>query len=814
MIKNYLIIAFRNIFKSKLLSAINIFGLGFGIGAAFLIGLFVLDELTYDQFHTNVNRIYRPWTKGMRGEQESINTATPFSMGKQLAENYEEVEKYTVFTSFNEEVEKGDQSFNENINVASKDFFEIFTFRSIDGSLTEAFSDPKYVVITKEMAEKYFGSQSVAGEELSINVGGELRIFEVKAVIENIPSNSSLRFDFLVSDYYLKDVFPERMLNSWFMITGDNYLLLSEGADPTATSSKFSSLVEQVLGERLDRMSYNIYLQPLSDMHLNVDLAAGNTPTMDPKYIAILGAIAALVLTIACINFITLSLGRSITRAKEIGIRKSIGAGKNQLVLQFIGEAVLISVIATIIGVLLAVIGLPLFNELSGKELILNWNVTTVLGLVALSGTIGILAGLYPAFIMAGFNPVNIIKGNLDMGKGKNTLSKALVTGQFVMSIFLITTTLLMKDQLSFLQNKNLGFDKEHVLVVPLNVSDARGLTEQVTKGTEKGKQYLRMLEGKSSIVSTAITSHTFESGNWTDIGFTGEDEARFNFFYNTVTADYIPTLGIELVEGRNFDKDNSADETRSIIVNESFVKEFDLENPIGARIPNDNFMDHVIIGVVKDFHIESLHVEIAPLVLSQNVMIGFSGAHAVGVGSSPMPKVIVRVVPNKTQEAITTLRNTWNEVYAGEPFDYSFIDENLKDQYVEEANFGRIMSSATALAVIIGCLGLFGLSTLTMSARLREISIRKVLGASGKTLLITLNKSFIILIVIALFIASPFTYYAINDWLSGFEYRIEITPWLFLAAGVLTILVSLITVSFQTIQAIRVNPANVLRSE
>jgi len=598
------------------------------------------------------------------------------------------------------------------------------------------------------------------------------------------------------------------------MITGDNYILLNEEADPKVVSEKFSSLVEQVLGERLDNMSYGIHLQPLTDMHLNIDLPAGNTGTMDPKYIAILGAIAALVLTIASINFVTLSLGRSMTRSKEIGIRKSIGAGKSQLILQFMGEAILIAFISTAIGVLLAILGLPLFNELAGKEMVMEWNATTISGLALMAVLIGLFSGIYPAFIMAGFSPISIVKGNLNTGKGKHGLRKALVTGQFVMSIFLITTTLIMKNQLSFLQNKSLGFDKEHVLVVPISVTNARGLTEQVTLGTEKGLQLQRILEGKSSIVNTAISSHTFEPGNWTDIGYTDAEDNQYNFFFNTVTPEYIPTLGIELIDGRNFSKENSADATRSIIVNESFVKAFNLEDPIGDRIPGEDFIDHEIIGVVKDFHIESLHVEIAPLVLSQNVMIGFSGAHSVGVGSSPMPKVMVRVVPGMTKEAIEDVRNAWNTVYAGEPFDYNFIDENLKEQYTAENNFGRIMSSATILAVIIGSLGLFGLSTLTMNARLREVSIRKVLGASGNNLLITLNKSFVVLIVIALLIASPFTYYAMDDWLSEFQYKIEITPWLFVAAGVLTVIISLITVSYQTIQAIRTNPANILRTE
>lgn len=813
MLRNYFKITLRNLFRSKILSSINIFGLSLGIGTAILIGVFVLDELTFDSFHINANRIYRPWTKAARGDREMVNTATPFVLGKQLQENYPEVERYTVYTSFSDQVTYEDVSFNENVTIVSADFFDMFTFKPVSGKLEGALDQPNEIVITREMALKYFGTAQ-SGKLLRINVGNREEDFVVKAVVEDIPGNSSLQFDMVVSDHYLKEVFPEQMLTSWFMITGDTYVMLAEGADPKEVESKFPSLVEQVVGERLEQMSYAIHLQPLENMHLDIDLGGGNTAVMDPKYIVILSSIALLVVIIAGINFVTLSLGRSISRAREIGIRKSMGAVKPQLMWQFMGEALLVTLFATAIGLVLAILALPTFNELAGKALVMPWSATLLAGLVGITLLVGILAGFYPALIMSGFNPVRILRGTIQVGKGKHQLRSILVTGQFIISIFLITTTLIMKNQLAFLQNKNLGFDKEHVLVVPINAADARGVRDQIAQGITKGRTLQTALNGKSGIISSALTSHTFEPGNWTNVSYQEADETQYSFFMNTVTAEYVSTLGIEVIRGRDFDVESDADRTRSVLVNEAFVELYGFENPVGERIPNENFADHEIIGVVRDFHIESLHAEIQPLMLTQNAEIGFSGARGIGIGSSAMPKLLVKIAPEMTSEVISQVNATWNQVYPGEPFDYDFIDERLRQQYEAETNYGRIMTSATVLAVAIGCLGLFGLSMLMMQARLKEVGIRKVLGASTNHLMMTLNTRFVVLVLIALVFASPMAWYFVQDWLSEFQYRVPLTPWIFIGAGLITIVISLITVSFQALRAIRANPANTLRVE
>jgi len=505
-----------------------------------------------------------------------ITTATPFSMGRQLQENYEEIEKNTVYTSFNDKVEKDDISFNENINIAGSQFFEMFDFKLLSGSTTGALEDPKDVIITREIADKYFSNIDISGEYLTIYVGGEPREFEVKAVMENVPTNSSIRFDMIVSDHFLKDVFPEPMLNSWFMITGENFVLLKEGADPETISAKFSSLIEQVLGGQLQGGTYNINLQPIQNIHINTELPAANAPVSDPKYIYILAGIALLILVIASINFVTLLLGRSISRAKEIGIRKSVGALRSQLMGQFMGEAMIVATISLVFGVVLAFLTLPLFNTFSGKDLVFDASIQNTAIFIGLMLGVGLTAGFYPALVMSRFKPVSILKGNLKVGSGRQSLRTILLTGQFILSIFLVSATLIMNDQLGYLQNKYLGFDKEHVIVVPLNVTNARGLRDRVSQGIEKGEQLKRVLQSDPSIVDIAMASHTFEPGSWTSIGWQAAGgDVEQSFFFNTITVDYINTLGIELLYGRDFSHDNPADARRSFIVNEAFVKEF-----------------------------------------------------------------------------------------------------------------------------------------------------------------------------------------------------------------------------------------------
>jgi putative ABC transport system permease protein len=814
MLRNYFKITVRNIYKYKIFSFINIFGLTLAITCSIIVIFFVRNELTFDQFHIKADRIYRPYTEFKRMAREGESVHTPFIMGKQLKDNYPEIESFTILTSFFNQVYREDLSFPEEIHIASEDFFNIFTFSAFEGDTKDVLSDPSSIVITREMADKYFGDGNAVNELLRIEIGGINKDFTVKAVLNNIPANSSIRFNMMISDLHTKDIFPEPMLTSWNMITGETYLLVHENTDVEALVPKFSSLVEQMMGDDLQEMTFAIFLQPLTDIHLNTDLPEGNVPVSDPKYTLILAGIAILILLIACINFVTLSLGRSFSRAKEIGIRKSTGANRRQIIFQFLGESILMALIALILGLGLAYIILPWFNELAEVNLAFKLDFQNIIFIISITAFTGFLAGIYPALIISGFKPLDIIKSDLRLGKGNNTLGSILVTGQFALTVFMIACTVIMKDQLNFLQNKNLGFDKEHVVVVPIRVGDAKGLVDVVKRGMERARLFDNELQGIPEILSTGIASHTFEPGGWTHIGYNDENDQIKWFYYNTINEGFIPAMDMKISQGRNFEKESQTDFKRSVIVNETFVRDFELEDPIGDRIPHEPFMDHEIIGVVKDFHIASLHTKINPLMMAMNVEIGFSGANNVNISSSEVPKLFVRLEGGKIQEGLEYIRTAWDKVFPGEPFDYSFIDDNLKEQYEREQNLSKVVTSSSLLAIIIGCLGLFGLSALSLSGRLKEISIRKVFGASRVNIFMILSKRFIILLIIAVVISFPVTINIMNKWLAEFEYKIDIGPVSLILAALISLAVLIISISYQGFSAIRTNPAETLRNE
>lgn len=815
MLLNYFKIAFRNIWKTKISSSINVVSLSLGIACAILIILFVKDEWTYDKFLSKSDRIYRLWTESERGSGDIVSSPfTPHSMASQMKENYDEIEGYSVINAFNEQVTYNEQGFDETINMASADFFNMFDFEVLQGNVNNALADQNNIIITEEIATKYFGTQNPVGEALNIQVGEEKRDFIVSAVLADLPSNSSIQFSMLVSDENAKYIYPEQMITSWFMISGVNYVMLKEGVNPDELEAKLSTLVDKVLGDRRGDRVYNIHLQPITDIHLNTEISAGFAAVSDPKYTIILVGIALLILTLACINFMILSVGRSMNRAKEIGIRKVVGANRYQLMRQFLSEAILMSVISLIIGIGISYLVLPLFNELSGKRLFMDFDLTNVIAFISLSAIVGLIAGIYPALVISGFQPVKILKGNLKLGSGKEPIKKIMVGAQFVLSIFLVSSTLLMQQQLNHLQNKNLGFDKEQIITVPLNVYDARGVRNGITNGFVKSKQLKNELTNQANIVNVSASSQDFGNGDWMTIGYNdGQDEIH-EFKMNVVDHDYVKTMGMNLVQGRDFSKDKPADERRSIIVNEAFVKYFDLDNPVGDRIPNEGFADHEIIGVVQDFNYASLHTAVQPMFLTINGDIGFSGAHNININNSPTPKMMIRLASGNTQEALAMVASTWEKVYPGEPYAYDFINEVLNTQYREEQNLGQIVTSTTTLAVIIACLGLFGLASLTMSARIKEISIRKVLGASIQNIVIVLSRSYLVLIAIALLVSIPFSYYVINDWLNEFEYRIDIGMGAFAFAGAITLIVALITISYQCFKVALTNPAHSLSNE
>ena len=814
MLYNYFKVTFRNIWRSKVNSIINILGLAVGIACAILIVLFVKDEVTFDQFHSKIDRLYRVTTTMSRDGDGEPGGMTPFVVGLTVKDEIQDVESAIVLTSYNDMVEHGETKFRELITIVGSDFFNMFDFKVLDGSSVGALDKVTDLVLTKDMAEKYFGRVDVAGENLSINAGGEQKEYLVTAVVDNVPSNSSLQFGLLVNDDNLKFLFQERQLNHWFMIAGEVYVLLREGSTAEATEAKFPEMVKKGIGEeRFGRMQYENGLQPMADIHLGPQMNS-LAPISDPKYTMILSAIAALILLIASINFITISLAKSINRSREIGVRKSVGALKTQLIWQFLLESTVLAFIALFLGLVLVWFTLPLFNDLAQKRLEFDLTGLNSLMFIGLTLAVAFLAGFYPAIVISGFKPTKILKGEVKVGSGKQSLRVIMVAGQFIVTIFLITSTLIMKKQIDFMQNTNLGFDKEQLLMVPLNVASSGGEVQQLIDGMEKGKRLKLMLDQEPTLASVSLTSLSFGPGSWININFEDENEEERDFFMNTVEPNYINTLGMKIVSGRDFEKDNEADKRRSIIVNEAFVKEYGFEEPIGQRLPNEEFEDHEIIGVVQDFNFASLHMPVEPLILAINPQIGFSGAHGINLNSDPTPKVVVRLDPNNLETALPLIEEKWNEAYPGEPFDYHFVDQQLENQYAAEQNLGKLVTSAAILAILIGSMGLFALAMLTMSSRLKEMSIRKVLGASNVNVAYILSRSYLLLVFVALIISIPLSYKVMSSWLTDFAFKTIIGADTFILAGVISLLIAWLAISYHSIKMAVNNPVEGLRSE
>jgi putative ABC transport system permease protein len=817
MLRNYFKIAFRALWRSKVHSAINIIGLSLGIACCILIVLFVKDELTFDRFHSRANDIYRVYALEDWGEnQKFFDTSTPFPMGPALRDNLQEVEAMVRINNIGPQIKIGNDLYTETVTIIGTEFFKMFDFDVVKGDKETALNGQSHVLLTEEAAKRFFGNDDPINKSMTMLLGERFEEFTVKAVLKNPPINSSIQFSILISDLNYPRLYSERVLTSaWFNITPETYVLLKEGTDPKALEGKFPSIFRPLVGEEdFVKSKFFVGLQPITSIHLDTTFPAALAPVSDPRYSFILSGIALLILFVACINFVTLSVGRSMKRAKEVGIRKVVGALRKQLIFQFVGEAVIITFFALCVGVILALLNLPLFNDLSGKRLGIEPDGFMLLVVASLVVIIGLFAGSYPAFVLSGFKPVSILKGTFQAGNNKQGLRKILVGVQLVLSIFLISSTLLMKEQLNFLQEKNLGFDKEQLAVVQLNVTGGGRLRDRIPKGFEQVEQFKIELARIPQIASVCGSSHDFGQGAWMNLGYTDENGVYRTFFYNTVDDDYIPTLKLDLAYGRNFSQDQPADQRRAIIVNEAFAKEMGWKDALGKRIPGKNFQDHEIIGVVKDFNYASLYTKVDPVVLAMDPMITFSGSENVNTTNSPIPKLLIRLHPGNASETIDQIKAVWDKITGGEEFAFSFVDQAIDAQYRNDQNLGKIVSIATMLAIVIGSLGLYGLASLAMQNRTKEISIRKVLGATERSLLILLSKDYVFLIFVSLVISVPLTWYFINDWLASFEYRIKIGIDVFLVAGGISLCIAMLTISYQAIKTAWSQPADTLKYE
>ena len=815
MLKNYLKIALRNLRKHKGYTFINVSGLAVGMACCLLIFMLIRHEWSYDAFHANADAIYKVVIQETRPDGSlDYRLLMPPAMHESIAEAFPAIERHTRVVAGNTDLEKGNELFRQRLMEADSTFFELFTFPFLAGDPGTALDDPGSMVITEEVALKLFGEgepgyRHTLGEVLSITRRDVRYDFTVSGVVKALPSNSSLQFDAMISFENYGTI--QLGGNDWGGRTS-TFIQLAEGqteeafeaALPPFTAIEFADRIEGrrnagFLSDADD--AFKLLLQPLRNVHLNPEIGtAYEVGPHNPRYSYILAGIALMVLLIACINFMTLSIGRSTGRAREVGMRKVLGAFQRQLMKQFWGESILLSLVALGLGLVLAIVVLPLFNDLTGQSLSLGMLASRdgLLALLGLMVVVGLVAGVYPAFVLSRFQPAAVLKGEVKM-RGKNYLTRSLVVVQYTLSIGLIASTVIMARQLDFLMNRDLGYKQDQVVVVN---------TGQVGRAqAPRALDFFRNeLLPHDRFTHVARMGYSFTRGGdrntWADANGVSHTTWNFGFDFDTVEM-----LEMTMAQGRDFSRDFPTDSTKSVLVNQALVDEFELENPVGHVLAGwlEFIYDEppTVIGVVENFHFRSLHVEVEPAVINMHPnYYNFMGS------------ILVKIRPDDIAGSLDLIEATWNKILPSKPFTYSFLDEDIATQYQTEQRWGQIVTYSALFAILIACLGLFGLATLSVNRRTKEIGIRKVLGASAPGVTMLIAREFVILVGLAVVLAAPLAYFGMQRWLETFAFRIDISWWIFVLAGSLALAIALLTVSVQAIRAALADPVKALRYE
>jgi putative ABC transport system permease protein len=799
-------VAFRNIWKKKLFSLINIVGLSVGIACFFLILINVRHESSYDKFQENGDRIYRVALERIYPEKVIFYAVIPYSIGDAMKADFPEVEKMTRILDNRGTVMLGykDKSYEEqNIFFVEQNFFEMFSISLIKGNPENIFATPNSIVMTEETALKYFGEEDPVGKFLTTPQGPAL----ISGVCENMPENSHMEFDFLVS----LGITGLQNRPNYVGFSVHTYVMLKEEVAPDDVESKMPDLVERYAAGQIQAQTglsfreyvaagngYNYFFQPIRDIHLHSNLEAEIKPNGNITYVYVLIAIAAFLIIIACVNFMNLATARSASRAREVGIRKIVGSTKGLLIRQFLFESLVTSLISVVVAATWVQLLLPVFNQLTQKQLVIHYlqDPFNIVFLLTIGLFVGLLAGLYPAFVLSSFPPMTILKGRFTTSRSGTRMRNALVVLQFAISIICIAMTILVYSQMNFMQKKDLGFDKDNIVVID------RAYT--LRNRGEAFKQELRNLPG---VVNAAGSGTIFTGGGYFGIMFQagGDPEPKTTRGFN-IDEDFIDTMDLEIVQGRGFSREFN--ETRNVIINESTIKEFGWNEPVGMKIQylggeGDPTGEYTIVGVVKDFHYNSLHSPINSFVL-----LGIQNEQRI------LANMQIKIKPDNIGETIGAIEQKWKEFNPQEPFSYYFLDSKLEEMYGNEKTSGQIFSLFSLLAIVIACIGLFGLSAYMAELRTKEIGIRKVLGSTASKIVVLLSKDFAKLVALAFVIATPIAYYAMTRWLQNFAFRSTVHVWIFLLAGMAAVLIAQLTISFQALKAANTDPADALRFE
>ncbi|MGN6601462.1 MAG: ABC transporter permease [Ginsengibacter sp.] len=794
MFKNYFKVALRNLWKHRVFSMINIMGLAVGMTACFLIYLYVHFETNYDAFNTKADRIYRIVTDIKTPSDVLHWSATSAPMAINMEKDFPEVESAVRISGQSFLVRKGNEKFQEkNSIMADSTLFKIFDFPLIYGDKNTALKEPMSVVLSQTAAKKYFGNKNPVGQTV-ILTGKNLNA-TVTGVMKDIPENSQIKADMIVSMSSQKQIYGGTNDSSWANFYLNSYLLLKPHTNYKKLEAKFPDFLDRHTGKELKeaQMSFTLFLEPLRDVYLYSTRDGSQSGNINNVYI--FSVIALFILLIACINFINLTTARSAERAKEVGIRKVIGAARLQLAKQFTGESVVISLIAFIISVILCALLLPSFNQLAGKQIstAFFYHPMYIVSLFLISVAIGIIGGFYPALVLSSYKPVAVLKGRFLTGNKGVLLRKGLVIFQFTISIILITGTLIVYNQLHYMRSRDLGFNKDQTMIIDTNDD----------KNKDAFKESLSSIQGvRSTAFSSGIPGGGVNTAYSKVENNNGEMQTT-NLDIYFVDFNFINQYQMKLVAGRAFSPDYGGDTTHAMVINESASKLLGFASPQQAIGKNFDQWGRQgkIIGVVKDFHYQALQQPIKAL--------------SMRIDSSDNYQFLsVKVAAKNLPSTIKAIESKWNQIIPNRPFDYSFLDESFDKQYRAEDRFGELFFNFAILAIFISCLGLLGLASYSTLQRTKEISVRKVLGASVSGVTTLLTKDFIRLVLIGLLIASPIAWFIMNKWLQGFAYRTNIGWGTFAFAGIIAVLIAIITVSFQAIKAAVANPVKSLRSE
>ena len=812
MLKNYLKIAWRNLLKNKTFSLINIIGLATGLACFILIALYVADELSYDRFHEKAGRIYRVHSDIVFGGNKLHLAVASDPMGAALKKDYPQVDEFVRFytSSGSKLIKKGDLYINENdVAHADSTLFNVFTLPLTSGDATTALNEPNTVVISETAAKKYFGTTDVVGKNIETNDNGST-LYKVTAVMKDIPHNSHFNFSMIFS--------MDNVQYQWGNFLSHNhqtYLLLKPGTDYKAFEKNFPGFIVKYIVPQAaqfmqiksmdefekagNKLEYS--LMPLTDIHLYSNRTVEMGVNGNIQYVYIFSVIALVVLVLACINFMNLSTARSASRAKEVGIRKVVGSEKRFLIRQFLTESILTTILSTMLAIGIASLCLSWFNNLSAKELhisdLLQPKYLSVL--IALPLVVGLLAGIYPAFVLSSFSPIVVLKGKLSGGLKRSNLRNVLVIGQFTMSIFLIAATIIVFQQLNYIRTKKLGFNKDQMLIV--NGTFALDNNREAFKNEVSKFPWVKASTYAGFLPVSGYSRNDVSFS--TSTAMTAENSLNMQVW--DISYDYIPVMEMEIVKGRNFSKEFGTD-SNATILNETAAKLLGWDNPVGKKLytfyqdqMGSRLIGREVVGVVKNFHFNTMKENIGPLCfrLADN-----SWTTAFKVNTSEI------------KQLVTKIENTWKTMAPGKPFSYQFMDEAYDNMYRVEQRTGKLGLTLAIIAIVIACLGLFGLATYTAEQRIKEIGVRKVLGATISDIVTMLSKNFMVLVLISSALAIPVAWWAMNKWLEDFAYRINIGWWIFFAAGVIALLIALITVSSQAIRAALANPVKSLRTE